>query len=442
MQKSKYKIGMVWAIIAFVFVLVSGALFFVAPMVDTAMGLNELVGVGYEPLTLLVGGINNLVSFNFAQPGYLYLFILSDLFLALLIWWGIMIAVKKVYKRYIALAFILVAGVLSLFIASSYIVTPCNPATLLGGEVLTRYVYKDLLNDYATMRVQDGVSAPFVFNNVIPMIMGYGVAIFGFAAFFIALFKPLFSAIGLCRPSKEERALRKAEQERLAEERRQMIAEIEEKRHAKLIAYVDYESSKPFREEEYERICAEAGIKPEPNRAQTRYNEVVNLPFFKDKNFKYKAKEEEPAKAAHSDKYYEETAKELGALGGDSYYKETARDLAILRGERNDFAETPHEVEPEQVSDDEYYAKLAKELPILQKQNLKKPESKEDSYDRLCKELLALRVVQDVDKEQKIEEAIKVVKQRALEGDAYYKRLEKELACLQYQKPPVTPDVE
>ena len=427
MQKSSYKIGLVWAIIAFAFAVVAGALFFFAPMVDQAMGLNELVGLGYEPLTLLVGGIMNLVSFNFAQPGYLFVFALALLLLSALIYWGVMIAVKKLYKRYIALLLILLAGVVSLFIASAYILTPCNPATLLGGEVLTRYVYKDLLNDYATMRVQDGESAPFVFNNVTPMVMGFGVAIFGFATFFIAFVKSLVDAIVLGCPSKEERELARAEEERRLEERRAMIAEIEEKRRAELLAYVDYAANKPLRQEEYEKICAEAGVKPEPTREQARYNEVLDLPFFKDKDFVYKKAEE-----------VEEATPLPEEDDDEAYYRETAKDLAILRGERNEIEEPVKEVEPEVVeeSDEEYYARLAKELPILGKQELKRP-AKEPEED-----LLALKVAEELIKQQKYEEAVAFVKQRALEGDTYYKTLEKELRCLQYQKPPVTPEVE
>lgn len=487
MQKSKYKIGLVWAFIALAFAIVAGVLFFVCPMVDAAIGGKS---AGYEPLALLVKGINALVSFNFEQTGYLYVLICAGLMLSALIYWLIMILVKKVYKRLVAWVIILVAGVVAILIGSAYILAPLKAVTLYGGESLVRYVYKDLLNDYASMRLEDGVTAPFVFNTGIGLILGYVTAIVAYATLIIAFIKPLVDAIVLGCPNKEQRQLKRAEKERLEEERRQMIAEIEEKRRNELIAYVDYVSNKPTREEEYEEICAKAGVEAELTPEQRRIKEVTDLPFFKEKNFQYKAKEEaqdEPAKPVHSDAYYKETAKGLGVLGGDqayydetirdlgilngeaelrkeeeaedSYYEETARDLAILHDEgveakpeevssEDYYAETAaqlrvlklKEAKPE-MSDEEYYAMLKKELPALQHQNLGKPENKEDTYDVLYKELVALRLAKQINDEEQLIEALRSLKERALKGSAYYEVLEKELECLKYQKPPVEPEV-
>ena len=106
--------------------------------------------------------------------------------------------------------------------------------------------------------------------------------------------------------------------------------------------------------------------------------------------------------------------------------------------------------------DEEYYKRLARELPCLNEPYAEpqQPEPEEDYYDKLTKELAMFKMAkanQDrkiqryyrevIDDLSGVDEAADNLKLRAAEKRAYYERLSSELGCLQYQKPPVEPEV-
>ena len=109
--------------------------------------------------------------------------------------------------------------------------------------------------------------------------------------------------------------------------------------------------------------------------------------------------------------------------------------------------------------DEEYYKRLARELPCLNEPYVEpQPNPEEDYYDRLTKELAMFKMAKASQDRQiersyrevidelsgqdnKIDEAANNFKRRTAEKRSYYERLENELGCLQYQKPPVEPEV-
>ena len=410
-----------------VFFIIAAVLFFIIPTIDASIGRNALDPVGYYPLNLFVDGAMALITFNFASKFYLIVFITGCVCVAFMLFWLIAIIVKKrpikLIQWFIFLIMIAGAGV----IASAYTLTECESVKLINGVLLHRRVFNDLLFKYADLRVADGV-APFVFYNLIPLILGYTVCGALLLVALFAIITPLCAATSLLKAKKyveEEVEEQPVEEEPVEEEEFLTPEELERRRREeRLISYVEYEAGKEAREREYEELCSAHGIAlPEDEQPQEEDDD-------------------------------------------EAYYRETAAQLRCLHEEPK--AEEPL---PEKESDEEYYARLARELRCLhepaKKEEPKVEEKKpavdhEAEYRELAKDLALFRLVtasksaklekyyQEVidelaifgnEESDRTEAAIKNLKKQAEAKRAYYKKLQEELPCLRYQKDPVEPEV-
>ena len=305
MQKKKYRIGLTWAIVSLLLAIVAVALFYVAPIIDQALvaSIGKTAPVAYNPIFSLLYGFPYLfTTFQFGYYVYVILFALAVIFFGVMIWWFVMIFVKKQFKKVIAWALILVAGLLIIDLASCLALVPCNPVKLQGGELLYRYILNDMFNEYAALRLEDGVTAPFVFAVALCVYIMYAVLALVAVVAVLVLVKSILDPIQLCGVRDESKETCRERRQRVRAERQAKLDEARQKREDELIMYVNYRVGKPEREREYEEICRAHGIKIE-KKEQPK----VDLPCLKQRK---------PAGPEYvgSEEYYEELKRTLPCL--------------------------------------------------------------------------------------------------------------------------------
>ena len=430
-KNKKFELGL--TIVTGVFFVIAAVLFFIIPTIDASMGRNAADPVGYYPFNLFIDGAAALVTFNFASKFYMMVFVTGCVCVAFMLFWLIAIIAKKKPGKlvywFIFLVMIAVTGI----IASAYTLVECESVKLVNGVLLHRRVFNDLLFKYADLRVADGV-APFVFYNIIPLILGYAVCGLLVLVAIFAIITPLAGAVSLLKAKKyvEEEAVEPIEEpveEPVEEEEEEFLTpeELERRRQEeRLISYVEYEAGKEAREREYEELCRAHGI-PLPQDEQPAEEEDDDEAYYRETAAQLRCLHEEP-KA-------EEPAPEKES--DEEYYARLARELRCLHEPAK--KEEPKAEEPKKpaIDPEEEYRALAKDLALFRLVNASKSAKLEKYYQEIIDEL----AIFGNEESDRTEAAISNLKKQAAAKRAYYKKLEEELPCLRYQKDPVEPEV-
>ena len=345
------------------------------------IGENPAGLVAYDPIALWVEGWDNLISFNFASKMYMLIFVTGCIVLALLLFWLIAIIVKKKFMRLIMWGLMTCMCAACGFIVMGYTLGVCRTVTLVNGRQLEQHVILDLLFQYGDLRLKSNPDiAPYVFYNFLTMILGYAVFVL---LFFVALFAIITSSIAASKTLRKEKpAKAKKEEPEQVEEVEEVDEEAlaREKERQELIAYVEYKAGKESREKEYEELCRANGIA---------------LPEDED----------------------------------EEYYKRLARELPCLN-------EPYVEPQPEPNPEDDYYDRLSKELAMFKLAKASQDRKIERYYREVIDDLSMFD-----GKDAKLDDAASNLKRSVAAKRAYYEKLANELGCLQYQKPPVEPEV-
>lgn len=380
-MRRKTRADLPLVIVTGVFFVIAVALFFFIPVIDNAIAENPS-GQGYFPLDLFVAGAQALLSLNFASTKYLLIFGTGCAIAVLLLFWLVALIVKKRPGKLIFwFLYVLMAGTCAVLV-SGYALAPCREIAVYGGSTLKQFAFNDLLFQYGDYRLADNIDvAPYIFYNYLALALGYVVLLSIALVGLFSLIGPLCGAIGLLKKAKPA----KVKEVKPAPVKVEPVEEPLSKAENDLISYVEYKAGREAREKEYERICRANGI-PLPGDEVEEFDE-------------------------------------------DAYYAETAARLGCLH-------EQP-EPEPEVDPDEEYYKRLAKELPVLHVTKTFHELEMERYYRDIVKELDMFNEKED----DKYDEAVSNLKRRAAEKRAYYARLMEELPCLQHQNDPVEPEV-
>ncbi len=420
MQIRKRRGDLAMVIVTAVFFVLAAALFYLIPTLDQAIAASP-IGIGpYNPAKLFLEGLKAFGTFEFASKKYLIIFLVGVILVLLLIFWLIAIIVKKAPKKLILWAITLVMVAVSAIMVSGLALANCRADLALEGlavigyydgdgnfiaekTVITQDLWSDLLNKYTPYVVDvakyvKGYTGDEIYANVIQNVFFLTYVVF-IAIAFVGVFgivTPLVGAIGLFKKPRvvsieEDAVVEQAESEE--EARRRANRE-------NLVSYVEYEAGKEARDKEYEELCRANGIALEKDKYYS--NLTKELAVFS-------------GEVGDEDLYYKQLAKQLGILNGsseeDAYYKEVVKELGILNGSLSE--------------DDAYYRALSRALPVLQVQD-EPVETEEEYRARLTKELPVLKV-------QKIGE-------QKESYEHYVARLSKELPVL--TKPEVEVPVE